>query len=246
MNLLTTGNPKVEKSRGYGYYTGVLHLSPFTSGGANLCPMAELAACHVACLNTAGRGGIAKSRATMKTATGATLPDNAIQACRLRRTELFHHDWPAFFEQLCREIAAHAKRAETAGLLPCIRLNGTSDVRFESMRHNGKTIFDMFPGVQFYDYSKIPNRRGLPANYYICLSYSGASPEFASLISDAASRQGRNLVAVFAGALPATYLGRTVVDGDQHDLRFLDPVGVIVGLKAKGRAKRDTSGFVIR
>jgi hypothetical protein len=55
---------------------------------------------------------------------------------------------------------------------------------------------------------------------------------------------GMNVAAVFH-KVPETYLGRTVINGDETDLRFLDPKGVIVGLKAKGKAKKDTTGFVV-
>lgn len=245
VKLLTTGNPKVEKGAAYGYYSAVLHLAPFTAGGANICPMAELAACWQGCLNTSGRGGIAAGGKTMAAADGQMLPDNAIQACRIRRTQYMHNDWKGFFLQLVAEIAAHVRKAERAGLKPCIRLNGTSDIRWEVVSLDGRTIFDHFPTVTFYDYSKIPNRWNIPANYHLSLSYSAASGKYAKMITAAAESQGRNLVAVFRKTLPATFMGRPVINGDLHDLRFLDPSGVVVGLRAKGRAKKDTSGFVI-
>lgn len=260
MKLLTVSNPKTAKGAALGYLTAVLHLAPFKASGLNVCPMAELAGCFAGCLNTAGRGGIAKDRARFNP-HGLELPDNNIQRCRIARTHYFAEKQAAFMAQLVVEIRKHAKRAAKLGLKAAIRLNGTSDIRWESIPvpHAiavpvGTThwpmlphIFARFPDVQFYDYTKIPNRRveGI-ANYSLSLSYSQASYRYSQMIAGAAHEQGRNLVAVFGGPLPETFLGRPVINGDEHDLRFLDPVGVVVGLKAKGAAKRDTSGFVVR
>ena len=106
---------------------------------------------------------------------------------------------------------------------------------------NYPNIMTAFPDVQFYDYTKISNRRRLPANYD--LTFSLADGNCADAIVALAS--GLNVAAVFRKVLPASHLGRPVVDGDKSDLRFLDERGVIVGLTAKGKAKKDTSGFVI-
>ena len=128
-------------------------------------------------------------------------------------------------------------------LVPCVRLNGTSDLPWEriAVNDNGQTILALFPDVQFYDYTKVPNRRNLPANYHLTFSLAESN------LSDATSElaNGRSVAVVFRHkALPESYLGHKVVNGDETDLRFLDASAVIVGLYAKGRAKRDTSGFV--
>ena len=99
----------------------------------------------------------------------------------------------------------------------------------------------MFADVQFYDYTKVPGRDlGIP-NYHLTFSLAESNEEDAA----AELQRGMNIAVVFDG-VPSEYLGVPVVDGDESDLRFLDPSGVVVGLKAKGEARGDTSGFVKR
>jgi hypothetical protein len=130
------------------------------------------------------------------------------------------------------------------------RLNGTSDLAFEKydVTRNGTTfanIFEAFPDVQFYDYTKILGRKvkSIP-NYH--LTFSNADGNESDVTR--AIEQGYNIATVFGlkktQEMPASFMGLPVFNGDESDLRFLDPQGVIVGLYAKGRAKRDTSGFV--
>lgn len=122
-------------------------------------------------------------------------------------------------------------------MTPVFRLNGTSDIRWEL--HD---VIQRFPDVQFYDYTKITNRRVKDlANYH--LTFSQADGNGADVVKAIAA--GMNVATVFRKVLPATHAGLPVHDGDSDDLRFLDPRGVIVGLKAKGRVKKDTSGFVV-
>ena len=128
------------------------------------------------------------------------------------------------------------------GLIPVVRLNGTSDIRWENVRLNdGRTIFEVFPHIQFYDYTKIANRKRIPSNYHLSWSYSEASKRFAKMRPN-----DMNWVVVFrTKVFPDTYLGRPVINGDANDLRFLDDSGVVVALKAKGSARKDTSGFIV-
>ena len=147
---------------------------------------------------------------------------------------------------LHRSIQAAQRKAVREGLTVAIRLNGTSDIAWErqAYEHQGiryQSPMDAFPTVQFYDYTKRLGRH-VPANYHLTYSRS----ETNELDCRLALREGLNVAVVFAGALPATYLGRPVVTGDESDLRFLDPNGVIVGLTPKGDAKQDCSGFVVR
>jgi hypothetical protein len=142
--------------------------------------------------------------------------------------------------QLVREVANHIKRAAKHNLIPCVRLNGTSDIRWESVAVDGaRNIFERYPTVQFYDYTKIANRRNLPANYHLTFSLA----EDNDTAAEVALLNGFNVAVVFK-AVPKAFMGRKVVDGDVNDLRFLDPAGVIVGLTAKAKAKKDTTGFV--
>jgi hypothetical protein len=258
MKLLNIdANAKTIKGQKVGFLTAVLYLAPFKMSGINVCPMAELAGCWRGCLNTAGRGGIAKGRKTMRR-NGITVPDNAIQRCRINRTRLYAKDRDGFMAQLVKEIRAFLKRADRKGLTPAIRLNGTSDIRWENqpVTIDGQyydNLFDAFSDVTFYDYTKLPNRfnRVLPSNYHLSLSFSNASQRYADMCWDAHAK-GASLVMVYRSKLDVTN-ARTwfeecrvpCVDGDANDLRFLDPDKCIVTLKAKGKARKDTSGFVL-
>lgn len=253
MQLLNIdANPKTIKGRRKGYVTAVLYLAPSDSSGTELCGMADLAGCKVGCLNTAGRGGMAAGNATFTAANGEALPDNAIQKARLRRTDFYLTDRAGFMARLVREIERAKRYARRKRKKLVVRLNGTSDIRWETVPclRAGKphaNLFAAFSELQFYDYTKLPNRKviGIP-NYHLTFSYSHRD-EFAPIVARAVRFYGSavNFAAVFARALPAYFLGRDVVNGDESDLRFLDRRGVVVGLVAKGRARRDASGFVV-
>jgi hypothetical protein len=232
MKLLTVGNPKLLKGEAKGFMSFVLHLAPADLSGKNTCPKAT-AGCKTACLNTAGRGGMFKKGETT----------NAIQQARIRKTKMFFGQRPEFMTQLVKDIQLGIKQAKRLGLTPVFRLNGTSDLSWEKYEvADGKNIFQMFPEVQFYDYTKVLGRKtGDIKNYH--LTFSHADGNLLDVI--AAKKAGLNIAVVFRKELPETYLGRPVINGDETDLRFLDGKEVIVGLKAKGKAKKDTSGFVV-
>jgi len=227
-------NAKTIKGQQYGYMTGVLYLAPYNLSGYNVCAMAEIAQCHVPCLNSAGRGAFGN-----------------VQQARLRKTKLFFEDRDAFFAKLIPSIRSLIRKADKLGLIPLCRLDGTSDIKWENVSFtfegvHYENIFAMFPDLQFYDYTKIPNRRvdHIP-NYDLTFSYSGVV-EFQPYVKRAID-QGYRIAVVFRKRedIPAEFLGTTCVDGDDSDLRHEDPHGVVVALYAKGRAKRDTSGFVV-
>ena len=224
MNLLTTNNTKLLKGSGRGYMTFVLHLSPADSSGTEVCPKRS-PGCTAACLNTAGRGKM-----------------HTVQAGRLRKTRLYLEDREAFMAQLVWDIKAGIRRAGRHDAIPCFRLNGTSDVPWERVRINGKNVFQLFPDVQFYDYTKMLNRKvAAYPNYHLTFSRSESNDR--DVVR--AVTQGMSVAVVFR-ELPESYMGLPVLDADEDDLRFLDPPNHIVGLKAKGRARKDTSGFVVQ
>lgn len=226
MKLLSTGNPKLMKGEKKGYLSFVLHLAPADLSGKNTCPKAT-EGCKAACLNTAGRGGMYK--------TGETT--NAIQQARIRKTKMFFEQREQFLAQLEADIRLGIKQAEKKGMIPAFRLNGTSDISWEKYG-----IIEKFSEVQFYDYTKINNRKVKHlTNYHLTFSKADGN----DMDVRVAASNGMNVAVVFKKELPATYIGREVVNGDDTDLRFLDPKGVIVGLKAKGKAKKDTTGFVV-
>jgi hypothetical protein len=235
--LLTYNATKIEHSNDYGagYLTAIMYLAPADLSGWNVCQFASLG-CTGGCLNTAGRGRF----------------DN-VQQARINRTKLFFEDRQAFMDKLYLEIHAHVRKATRLGLKPAVRLNGTSDIPWERLAGADINIMGLFPNVQFYDYTKYPYHKrpseSLPANYHLTFSRSETTSG-----EDMATNlhNGRNVAVVFHPPQPTNVrrvLGLTswarVINGDAHDMRFLDPVGVIVGLKAKGRARKDTSGFVV-
>ena len=146
---------------------------------------------------------------------------------------------------LIYDIESLVESCKRSGQIPAIRLNGTSDIIWEKQTFQGRTLFDLFPDVQFYDYTKIWTRfnRTLPDNYHLTFSRSESNEDKVDWII--ANHPKVNIAVVFANKLPKKYKGRKVIDADQHDLRFLDKPGVICGLDAKGDGKKDTSGFVV-
>jgi len=230
-NLLSvSADAKTRKGEKQGYLTGVMYLAPHNVAGlGNLCPNAS-PDCIELCLNTAGRGVF-----------------NSVQQGRIRRTREFFADRKAFVATLRAEIAALVRKAARDGMTPVVRLNGTSDIGWEAF-----DIMPTFPDVQFYDYTKSPVRMRryldgrMPANYHLTFSRSECNETQAL---DVLARGG-NVAVVFdtkrGAALPETWHSYRVVDGDVSDARFADPRGVVVGLRAKGRARRKIGGFVVR
>jgi hypothetical protein len=230
--LLSTANPKIQKGTKMGYLSFILHLAPADVSGYNTCPKAT-AGCRAACLNTAGRGGMFKKGETT----------NAIQKARIRKTRYFFEDRAGFMKDLYQDIVKAKKFAERKGLIPVFRLNGTSDLSWEKYEvgTTGMNLFQLFPTTQFYDYTKVPKRKvDNIANYHLTFSQADGNGKDA----DWAISKNMNVTVVF-DKIPAEYKGKPVFNADETDLRFLDPKGVVLGLKAKGRAKKDTTGFVV-
>jgi len=227
MKLLSVGtNAKTVKGdKSSEYLTAILYMSPHKNNSkqVNLCPKAS-AGCAAACLYTSGRGKFTN-----------------VQAARLRKSEWFINDRATFLEQLHKEILDFSRYARLRGKRPAVRLNGTSDILWERY-----VDMSLYPEVQFYDYTKwSPVSRGQREfNYH--LTYSRSEDTTDNVVTQVLNRD-MNVAVVFNSdvALPSTFLGHPVIDGDKTDLRFLDPKRVIVGLTPKGDAKKDTSGFVI-
>ena len=225
-------NPKLAKGRKLGVMSAPLHLAPAKLSGYEVCAK-RTTGCTDACLHTAG------NPAHMAGKTRA----------RIARTKLYFEDRAFFMSALISEIAALESKAQRAGMICGVRLNATSDIPFErvKIKHLGKTysnIMELFPDVQFYDYTKRPNRRNLPPNYHLTFSLA----EDNDIDALQALKNSINVAAVFrtkrGHALPKVFMNRPVIDGDLHDYRPFDQSGVIVGLRAKGQAMADQSGFV--
>jgi hypothetical protein len=234
--LLSTNNNKTIKGEGLGYKTYILYMSAFkyNSKGINVCSHASKG-CAESCLVGAGFGGMY----------------TAVQQGRINRTEFFLKDRVGFLYQLKGEIEK-AIRLNEGKAIPVFRLNGTSDLPYEKYKiFGGKNIFEVFPDVQFYDYTKNYLRfdKVLPSNYHLTFSRSETNGDKAmELLS-----RGVNVAIVF-DKLPETYNGFKVINADETDLRFLDEKGgVICGLKYKkmtGKGANNAlafeSGFAIR
>jgi len=241
-NLIGVGtNAKTVKGDGSEYLTAITYLTPwktiFEGKTHNICPMAEMASCHEGCLYTAGRGVMSN-----------------VQSARLRKTRVWLKDKPLFLDMLRQDLTTFQRRCFDKEIQPCVRLNGTSDIQWENYG-----IIEEFPDIQFYDYTKIIKRayKKLPKNYHLTLSYSEANPQYADDVMKAVCETGTSMAVVFRDEenIPdyferiysncrGTYGFRTF-SMDKDDLRFLDPKGMAGALYAKGRAKKDTSGFVI-
>jgi len=234
-NLLSVASDaKTVKGETLGFMTGILYLAPFKSTKWNTCSMAAIAQCGEACLYTAGRGAMS----------------NVAQG-RINKTVWFYTERNTFMQQLAKNIRSLIVKAKNAAQTLLIRLNGTSDIRWETVGFTDVdgteyvNIFAAFPDVQFYDYTKDANRKGLPLNYDLTFSYSGVVG-FQPFVNKAIDN-GMRIAVVFRteASIPVRFRGMTVVGGDNSDVRHIDPKGVVVALYAKGKAKLDMTGFVV-
>ena len=226
LNLLSMDNAKTPKGENLQVLTGILYLAPAKISGYEVCPR-RTEGCTKSCLYTSGRGAFSN-----------------VQQARIRRTKMFFEQRELFMSMLKLDIRILEVMAKDKGMTPAVRLNGTSDIDW--IRFG---IMEEFPNVQFYDYTKVLNRlsKPLPSNYSLTFSRSGHN----DIECDAAIRMGANVSIVFSlnkkSPMPTTWHDVPVFDGDDTDARFLDPQGgYIIGLRAKGDAKKDTSGFVVQ
>lgn len=219
LKLLTLSNPKVLKGGAGGYLTAILHLAPANESGFNTCAM-HTKECAASCLYFAARGAMSK-----------------IQAARIRRTRMFFEQRAAFLSQLHADIQ-YITTVDVPSIPNCqtlIRLNGTSDIKWETLG-----VPQAFPTTQFYDYTKLTNRRNLPPNYSLVFSFSGSNLNacLTSLFN------GVNVAVPFL-KMPAMWQGYPVINGDEDDLRFLDATPCVVGLRAKGRLRKDPQSLFL-
>jgi hypothetical protein len=226
--ILTVANYKTLKGRSFGYETFGIHFAPANLSGYEVCHK-RTKGCTDSCLNLAGMGVM-------------------VQPQRIEKTKAFFEQTEEFLANLIKEIEKAIKTAAKKGLQAVFRLNLTSDIEWENIKIDGKNIFEHFPSVQFYDYTKHFIRLFLNIpNYH--LTFSRAETKPSQMRAFAALAKGFNSAFVFRvkkdQPLPSEYQGFKVIDGDENDLRFLDEKGIIVGLRAKGPAKKDLTGFVI-
>jgi hypothetical protein len=228
LTLLTpaVANTKTAKNDGEKYLSYIMHLAPSDVSGFDVCPKASQG-CRAACLNTSGRGRF-----------------ESTQLARIRKTLFFIHYRQEFLTKLNKEIGRAQRKAEKLGKTCVVRLNGTSDIAWETIKleSSNKSVIELNPNVQFYDYTKRHERLkrvNMPSNYDLTFSMAEDNSESALAALDCGYR-----VAVVFKTIPSEYLGIKCINGDNTDLRFLDPKQCFVGLNAKGKAKQDESGFV--
>lgn len=229
MQVFTFENAKTIKGQALRYITAIRYLAPHTAAGIgiNACPNAG--ACVASCLYTSGLAGVFAS----------------INEARSLKTAWRFSDKAGHMGAARDEIRRAEERARKLGMTLVVRVNGTSDLPGDAIE-----LAQDFPHLQFYDYTKIHAHAfsaRLPSNLYVTLSFDPVTVPWD--VCAKALRIGVNVAVPFAVSrgndLPTSYRGTRVIDGDTHDLRFLDPRGVIVGLRAKGKARGDQSGFVV-
>lgn len=209
-------------------HTYAIYLAPANESGYNVCPFST-PECRMGCLNTSGRAGIEEF-------AGMTV----IKSARIKKTRLFFEEQEFFMQWMIAEIKHYQKRAAKMGFYFSARLNATSDINWaEAKTVAGQSIFEIFPEVNFYDYTKNANKfENKPLNYHLTYSYTGRNWD----LCKALLAQGVNIAMVFnvkkESELPKVYKGYDVINGDLTDYRIDDAKGIIVGLKWKRIANR--------
>lgn len=229
--ILGESSPKTLKSLKKRFLTAICYLLP----DDDICPHAKLAGCMGPCLNTAGRGAM-----------------TTVQQARARKTQFFREHRQAFMLSMCADVWSLVQKARRIKMDPLVRPNGTSDIPWENIviECYGMTMFQLFPDVQFYDYTKHPSRKldgKAPGNYDLTYSFSALTPKPIS-IKGLTNPANRRTAVVFHRRedIPETFRGWPVIDGDDTDVRHIEPSNVVVALYAKGKAKHEENSFVQR
>jgi hypothetical protein len=241
--IFSTDSAKAIKAQGFGFVNAIHYMAPASLSGVNLCPHSS-AGCRALCLGwESGQAGMVANDADM----------NSVRKSRVQKAQRFMKERGAYMVDVVRSIENELARSAAAGKRLCVRMNGATDIRFEAIgcTRNGqafRSVMQAFPEVDFVDYTKNPRAfdRVLPANYHLTFSRSEDNEATALYLLT----RGVNVAVVFAGDKPRYWNGFNVIDGDEHDLRQLDPrgsQGFVIALSPKGRkAKKDQSGFVVR
>jgi len=217
-----------------GQHTYGLYLAPHKLSGRNVCPNATKE-CIMGCLNTSGRAGIEEF-------SGLSM----IKDCRIKKTRLFFEEQDFFMEWLIEEIKLAKRKAEKQNMGFSVRLNATSDIDWQNIRFKGYNIFEIFPDVAFYDYTKnVKKFIGKAKNYHLTFSYTGRNWDKCKALLEL----GHNIAMVFnvknEKDIPAMYKGYQVINGDITDYRIDDAKGILVGLKWKRIANRENEKQVL-
>jgi hypothetical protein len=204
-------------------YTYAFYLAPANTSGYNVCSHST-PECRLGCLATSGHAGM-----EIKSGNCSRIKD-----ARIKKVKLFYENPEYFINWMIAEIKVYQRKAIKDNFFFSVRLNATSDIDWQNVLINGQTIFEIFPDVPFYDYTKNPNKFDNKAdNYHLTLSYTGRNWD----LCEALLKKGVNIAMVFnvkhEKYLPAMYKGYSVINGDLTDYRVDDAKGIIVGLKWK-------------
>lgn len=231
--IFSTDSPKAIKADKYGYLNAIHYMAPADLSGVDLCPFRSKG-CTKLCLGAH---------------SGAAIYYPTVLQSRIAKAKRFMADRHGYMADVVKAINTAKRQAKRKGKTLCVRLNGSTDISFEGIRDaSGRNVFELFPDVQFVDYTKNWTRfnRALPSNLHLTFSRSETNETKAlELLA-----RGVNVAVVFADTAPLWWNGYRVIDGDEHDLRHLDPRGArgfVIALSPKGpKAKKDTSGFVVK
>jgi hypothetical protein len=232
---MVNSSAKHMKNADYNEMVYALYLAPANLSGYNVCPKSN-AECRALCLHESGQNKIDKGNITNS---------------RIKKTKLFFEHRQFFMQWLVADIEKHKNAAEKAGYHFSVRLNNTSDINPEQfyLDVNGvkRNILQLFPNVQFYDYTKVDNRLNIVTtydNYDLTFSHDGYNWD----VCEKMLKNNVRVAVVFKDVLPEQWRGHKVVSGDKYDVRFLDDKNVIVGLKFKRVKNKLTSDmkFVVQ
>jgi hypothetical protein len=226
---------KISHSRTYSHqHTYAIYLAPANTSGYNVCSHST-PECRMGCLNTSGRAGIEEFSGLTK-----------IHDCRVKKTKLFYEDQNFFMNWMIAEIKMYQARAARKGFYFSVRLNATSDIDWTNVYLNGQNIFEIFPEVSFYDYTKSHLKfENKPINYHLTYSYTGRNIEQCKQLLS----KGYNVAVVLnvkkETELPKYFMNHAVINGDLTDYRIDDAKGIIIGLKWKRIANRKAEKKVL-
>ena len=226
---------KMMRSKQYSHqYTYAIYLAPAKTSGYNVCSHST-PECRMGCLNTSGRAGI-------ELFSGLTM----ISSARIKKAKLFNEETAFFMQWLIAEIKVYRAKAKRDNYFLSVRLNATSDINWQNVYVEGQNIFNIFPDVNFYDYTKNPFKfENKPLNYHLTFSFTGRNEE----LSKELLSKGFNVAVVFnvkhESELPKQFLGYQVINGDLTDYRISDAKGIIVGLKWKRIANRENEKKIL-
>lgn len=222
IGTINSSSKLIKNKKVSGQYTYIIYLAPYKQSGYNVCPYST-PECRMGCLSNSGRAG-------MEYVAGKTIISN----CRITKTKLLFEHQTYFMNWVVAEMTRWQNKAKKDGFEFSARLNGTSDIHWENILLNGKNIYELFPDVQFYDYTKSPKKMDLEiSNYHLTYSFTGKNNKIAKKLIE----KGKNVAVVFNvhknQSLPNKFNGYKVVDGDKTDYRPDDGNNVIVGLRFK-------------